>query len=82
MLVLLLNMSLSSSYRDTSIVLELNDLLFGEIVQEGVSLIEVFVSSLGSGQLQFELLDLLEPLGERCVLVGTDALLLRVGFFR
>ena len=62
MMVLLLVVSLGGSDGDAAIVLELDDILGGEVVEEGVGLVNVLSGLLGSCQLLLELLDLQEPL--------------------
>ena len=77
-MVLLLVIGLGSSHRDATIVLELNDLLGGEVVEKGGGLVEVLVGGFGRHQLLLELLDLLEPLGESSIFIVVHTLLLFV----
>ena len=81
MVVLLLVVSLGGSDRHAPIVLELDDILGGEVVEEGVGLVQMLVGGLGKEQLLLQLLDLLEPLSECGVLIGVDTLLLFVVCF-
>ena len=63
---------------DTTIVLELDDFLVGEVVQEGVGLVQVLTRFLGELQLCLELFDLLESFGQSCILVVVDTFFLFV----
>ena len=78
MMVLFLVVSLGGSDGDAAIVLELDNILGGEVVKEGIGLVNVLGGLLGSCQLLLELLDLQEPLSKCSVLVGVDPLLLLV----